>query len=276
MTSFVLKLIAILAMLSDHIAKVFGQEFTGIFFPNSLESSYSMVKMMEIAGRLTFPIMAFFIAEGCKKTSNITKYITRLFLFALLSQIPYTLALYATNGLGSDNPHSQFGTHLTYFDAGSLNVLFVLGFGALAIFLYEKLKRKPVSFVFVSLVIAAAGLLKLEYSFFGVMLIFAAYVSPTRKMQILIMAVVLSILYLGYGGGLQNALNMLDAPRPLSVNIFYAIVSGVGQWLGALISLFLLYFYNGERGKKAKYSFYLFYPAHLIVLIAIREIVRYI
>ncbi|MCL2003202.1 MAG: conjugal transfer protein TraX [Oscillospiraceae bacterium] len=275
MTSFVLKLIAILAMLADHIAKVFGQEFTGIFFPDSLEASYNMMQIMEIMGRLTFPLMAFFIAEGCRKTSNITKYIMRLLGFAFLSQIPYTLALYATNGLGSENPHAQFGTHITFFDIGSPNVLFTLAFGALAIFLYEKLRHKPVSFVFAALIIAAAGLLKFEYSFFGVLLIFVAYALPARKTQILGMAIVLSVLYLGYGGGLQNALNMFDAPRPLAENIFHAIISGVGQWFGALASLLLLYFYNGERGKKAKYSFYIFYPAHLLVLAVIREMIRY-
>jgi len=274
MSAFVLKLIAIIVMVVDHIAHVYGQNFTGILFTGSLTASHDAVAFMRIIGRLTFPIMAFFVAEGCRKTSSIQKYMVRLFGFAMLSQIPFTLASDAHNRLGTVNGFAQFGTHLTILDIGSLNVLFTLGLGVLAIYLFEKYNRRTLSCILAGLVIIAGGLLNVDYSFLGVLLVFTAYVFPTRKTQLLGMAVVLSVLYLWFAGGLQSTLNILSTPRPVLDNIVSATLYGFGQWLAALSSLLLLNLYNGERGKKVKYLFYAFYPAHFLILAAIREIAR--
>lgn len=73
--AYTLKMIAIVAMVIDHIAV--------LFFPNLI--------IFRIIGRLTLPIMAFFIAEGYTKTSNAKRYMIRLGLFAIISMIPYYL-----------------------------------------------------------------------------------------------------------------------------------------------------------------------------------------
>ena len=78
----VLKYIAIIAMTIDHIAWNFVDKMT------------PLGQCMHIIGRLTLPIMSFFIAEGYYKTSNIKKYITRLSIFAVISAFAYSFCSY--------------------------------------------------------------------------------------------------------------------------------------------------------------------------------------
>lgn len=252
MTSFVIKLIAIIAMFIDHSAKMFGHVVYWFpMVPNNL------VQIMQVIGRLTFPIMAFFIAEGCRKTSSITKYMLRLFGFALIAQIPYMLAFRFSGGIiGGDFvlaflPDLAMAENQIFDGIGQLNILFTLGFGVLTIFVYEKTEHKILSYIFTLLIIVAAGIIRLEYSWLGILLIFVAYVPKARRWQLLGMAIILSYMYL----------------------VYYYPFSGIWEWLGALTALPLLYFYNGERGAKAKYLFYAFYPAHLLLLVALREFI---
>ena len=77
-----LKLIAIIAMTIDHL--------TWLFFPGLQRVWY--VCLLHIIGRLTAPIMWFFIAEGSHYTKNPKKYITRLFVFAIISHFAYSFA----------------------------------------------------------------------------------------------------------------------------------------------------------------------------------------
>ena len=71
----VLKLIAVVTMLIDHIG--------WIFYPN--------IVIFRIIGRLAFPIYAFSIADGVKHTRNRKKYILNILIFAIISQVPYYL-----------------------------------------------------------------------------------------------------------------------------------------------------------------------------------------
>lgn len=77
-----IKLIAIVAMTIDHL--------TWAFFSRTQVVWYVFV--LHIIGRLTAPIMWFFIVEGCHYTRNMGKYIGRLFLFAVISHFAYDFA----------------------------------------------------------------------------------------------------------------------------------------------------------------------------------------
>lgn len=90
-------------MLISHIAQ------TGYIFVLGYEKTYYP---MMILGRISFPIFCFFIAQGLVLTSNAKKYLLRLLLFALVSEIPFDLAFY-----GRINPLAQ-------------NVFFTLFLGA--------------------------------------------------------------------------------------------------------------------------------------------------
>ena len=78
---FSLKLIAVAAMTVDHISAV--------FFPSEI--------WMRLIGRLTMPIMAFLISEGYHYTRSVRKYLFRLLIFAIVSQVPYMLAFGINN-----------------------------------------------------------------------------------------------------------------------------------------------------------------------------------
>lgn len=85
MSVFIMKLLAVASMLTDHIA---------IFLYPRFIAKPPYVWLRGI-GRLAFPIYAFLIVNGCEKTHDVKRYLTRLVAFAAISQIPYTLASHA-------------------------------------------------------------------------------------------------------------------------------------------------------------------------------------
>ncbi len=116
MSSFQLKMIAVITMLIDHIGAV--------IFPDII--------VLRIIGRLAFPLFAFLITEGYRHTSNFNRYLGRLFIFAIISQYPFWLA---------------FG-----FDAG-LNIFSTLFLGLIAIHSSEIIKNIiPVSYLLLLLI----------------------------------------------------------------------------------------------------------------------------
>lgn len=82
MSSFWIKIIATITMLIDHIGFV--------LFPENI--------LLRIIGRVSMPLFAFQIAVGFEKTKSREKYILRMLIFALVSQIPFSL-MYDTQGI---------------------------------------------------------------------------------------------------------------------------------------------------------------------------------
>ena len=163
MTSFGLKIIAIISMFIDHLGYAWFKRTTG----------------MNLIGRLAFPIFAFQISEGYIHTNNLKKYFLRLFIFALISQIPFLLF------------RSTFTTEF------SLNIFFTLFFGLFTIFLYDKLTNNSFSLMknikidaffkhfFAILCLLIIGILaevaKFDYGFYGILIIFTFYVFRNIK-----------------------------------------------------------------------------------------------
>ena len=87
-SSFTLKIIAIAGMTGNHAAYVLGP----------LLPAWLAVALFSLGG-LTFPIMAFLVVEGYRHTSNLRRYASRLLLFTLISQIPYSLLLGAAGNV---------------------------------------------------------------------------------------------------------------------------------------------------------------------------------
>ena len=146
----------------------------------------------------------------------------RLGVFALISEIPYDLAFR--------------GGPLEY---AHQNVFFTLLIGIGMVVLLERNREWPVKAVILLLAMWLAVLIRSDYNFRGVLLIFVFYIFHESRW----LAVT--------AGGFWNFL-----------------YQGVIQKYGVL-SVLPLALYNGERGRKMKYFFYIFYPAHLLLLYGI-------
>ncbi len=210
LNTFILKMIAIISMLIDHIGH--------IFFPE--------VMIFRIIGRISFPIFAYVLAEGFHYTKDVKKYLLRLGLFALLSEIPYDLAI-----MGS------------VLEFSHQNVFFTLFFGVLMLYVMSRIKNVIMQYAVVLVAILLCQFLHTDYSNIGVLLVFIFYVFRQRKAEKLLIA---GLIFLGLTGGLQ---------------------------LYALLALPLIALHNGEQGPKMKAFFYLFYPAHLLILYLVHLIV---
>lgn len=197
--------------------------------------------ILNLFGRIAFPIFAFQIAEGSVKTKDPKKYALRLTAFCLLSEVPFDLAFYGT----PYQPEYQ-------------NVFFTLLLGLLAIRCLQKCEGKSAAryfgaFLCVSACACAAQIMCADYGAAGVITIllfyFANQIEKNSKWELYLNRALLVLACIATG------LNF-DGPG------FYNPAQ-----IFALFAYPILVSYNGEKGKPLnKYFFYAFYPAHLIVL----------
>ena len=239
-----IKIIAIVAMLIDHIGAVIIAGIIerslvqqGIYSLNTsnlqelmqftAENGAIMLIniLMRLIGRIGFPIFCFLLVEGFLHTKNVTKYALRLLAFALISEIPFDLAF---NG----KP----------FYWGYQNVFFTLFIGLLVMIAYraiEELHIKKFIKIILDILALAAGivismLLKTDYGTtygIGVICIMALYIFRKNKV--------------------------------------HQITAGCITFIWEITALFAFIpigLYNGRRGLRMKYFFYAFYPLHLFIL----------
>lgn len=216
MSSFVLKIIAVVSMFCDH----FGDCLT-----NGIASTWNYI------GRIAFPIFAFQISEGYIHTHNLKKYFWKLFVFALISQIPFNLFEYS------------LGFNL------SLNVLFTLFLGLLAITAFDKSPNKILGFAGAGICIILGEFLNVDYGYWGVLVVFCFYLFKNNK---LIMSFVFLLLVIA-----KYCNNFIASDFYYK----YILLS-----LGTFSSIIPILLYNGKQGPKLKYFLYIFYPVHLAIL----------
>lgn len=221
-----LKIFAIVTMMIDHT----GAALVGplrYFAPENMQHFFTeLYPVTRAIGRLAFPVFCFLLVEGFIHTRSTIKYALRLFLFALISELPFDFAL--ANNLFSW--HHQ-------------NVYFTLLIGLLVMMGVTYFEQRPTKnalqrwfSILMEAAILAGGLylakvMYTDYGFKGVFLIEVLY-------------------FLRFDRRLQS--------------IFGAIAISWEAW--APLSFILVWFYNGTRGKQMKYFFYWFYPVHLIIL----------
>lgn len=209
LSGFQLKCIAILSMALDHTGAV--------LFPQEI--------WLRCAGRLAFPIFCFLIVEGFVHTHDVYRYMARLGGFALISEIPYDLAF---RGVCLEFAYQ--------------NVFFTLLIGIAMMKLLSVTRLWPEKAAILILAMWLAVVLRTDYNFSGILLIFILYVF--REQKCLEVA----------AGGLWNFLYTGTIQR-------YGVFSAVPMLL-----------YNGKPGRRMKYFFYIFYPAHLLILYGISRI----
>ena len=177
-TGNTLKMIAIVTMLIDHIGVTVIEN--GILKYQDGNPSYEALAMpggnmwavidlaLRTIGRVAFPIFCFLLVEGFFHTRDIKKYGGRLLLFALISEIPFDLALFGK-----------------WFYPGYQNVYFTLFIGLCVLYWYEKVIGDPVRRTLVFLAgCGAAVFLKCDYDIIGIAMILLFYVFyKNKKMQ---------------------------------------------------------------------------------------------
>ena len=221
-----LKIIAMVSMLLDHVGLV--------LFPDLL--------IFRILGRISFPIFAYMIAEGCFYTRNRVRYLLHLLILGVGCQVVFFIA----TGM------HYLGILITF----SLSVTVIC---TVDHFLRRKCFWNGALVVLVLLGVAFAAVIApilwreqgydVDYGYIGVLIPIVVYYMPTRLWKLLSLGVLLAVM---------------------------AATAPAFQWasMGALILLLL---YNGHRGRASmKYVFYVFYPVHLVVVYGIGMLISYL
>ena len=303
-----IKIVAIVAMLIDHIAAVvltrqimaegyadaiMGGQSSLTSWMAENGSLFMINTVMRAIGRLGFPIFCFLLVEGFGRSRNIRKYALRLGLFALISEIPFDLAL---TGRG--------------WDTGYQNVYFTLLLGLLALcgygFFVKYEKREdgndlpgalrmgltltgvlsPAAFVILCMAIPSGnrqirdlamtgavvcGLTAAALAVYGKKRGFRRVQTACASMTVLIIMMVLAeMLRTDYGamGVLTiTAMYLFQKSRAASMAVGCVVLTLMSlSELPAFFALIPAALYNGRRGLKLKYVFYAFYPVHLFLL----------
>ena len=224
MTAFALRLIALFSMALDQLGLVLMPE----------------ASFLRAAGRLALPLYCFLLSEGYRHTRSLRRYGLRLFLLALLSEVPFDLVHF-------NAPFSPAGQ----------NVVFTLCLALLALCCYDALfvKRPALCAVSVMLVCMAAMLLRSDYAAYGVLLTLCFHIFADRPWQRAAGFTVLLALYL---------LQLYAAGTPAS----FLLLSPC-----AVLALLPIALYNGRPGPRAlRIGFYAAYPLGLLTLYLIRNL----
>ncbi len=236
-----IKMIAIITMLIDHVAAAVLDRVLiskGLWEANtSVETArqfmqdhivlYTLDSIMRMIGRISFPIFCFLLIEGFLHTHNLKKYIGRMLLFAVVSEIPFDLAF-----MGK------------VCDFGYQNVFLTLAVGLLVLTGFQLVGKREemhriVMVILHGLILAAgmgtAFLIKSDYGAYGVLTIAVMYLLRKNRVW-----------------------ELLAGCTILTVMSFIEFVS--------FIVILPVHFYNGRKGWNMKYFFYFFYPVHLLIL----------
>lgn len=237
LTAFGIKIIAIITMFIDHVGAVVIQPYLNAKVDMiDYDLSQILTKTYDVTravGRMAFPLFCFMLVEGFFHTRNKWKYLLRLVIFALISEVPFNLAM-----------------KMTAFTFEKQSVLVTLSISFLMLIILDYVRNKEIneplkSILTVIIVVLFAGAgkhLRCDYDFKGVLMVAG--------------------LYLLYPIFIYNRFTYCVG----SALMFFWEWSKTVTHFPASLSPFLLCLYNGQKGRSMKYFFYLFYPIHLILL----------
>lgn len=237
----VLKWVAIITMLIDHFGAAVFVIFTSYYRMGGQEAFLHadlIYKILRSIGRTAFPIFCFLMVEGFFHTKHLERYIGRMFLFCILSEIPFDLAIY-------DN----------WYDFKSQNVYWTLLLGLLAMTMMEWAKKRMSQKTVSEEKSAGSNLFMQRLVLIGIAFLFIliAYLMQTDY-DMSGVALIL-IFYLFY--------------QEKETKLIVGYLSMIWEYW-CFPGFILMYFYNGKRGRQPKYFFYLFYPCHLLLLYLLR------
>lgn len=225
-----LKVLGIVAILVDNMGAVVIQGgilhaadrtlYQGIVATQSGHVWIIAGQVCRYLGRLAFPIFAYLVAEEFVRTRNRGRYALRMMLFAVLSEVPFDLAVYGT-------------VFYPYYQ----NMLFTLFFGIMVIMVMEYTRNLGLQFAALGVGCAVSWVFQADYNIIGVLLIAAMYWFRHNDIA------------------------------QLAVGVVLCAVESVSYYCVSALAFVPIVLYNGRRGAfQLKYLFYVFYPAHLLVL----------
>ena len=250
--AFFLKIVAIVGMAMQHSVLVLGDVIPIVLhFP------------LQLAGGLTFPIMAFLLVEGYRHTSNVKRYMGRLFLWGVISQVPYWMA---------------FGLPLGF---PTFNIMFTLFFSLLGLVMYDRMKKRGL-FVFLFVIICLVTFV-FDWGAIGPVAVLIYHVVKTERLRRIIppiAAATYNLFVVTLLSAIVALAVILANTNPIFADIFAealypktmddvsvgAALAGIMFPIGSFLVAPLVLRYNGERGRSMKYLFYAFYPLHLLIL----------
>lgn len=225
----VLKLLAAALMVVDHVG--------AMFFPERI--------LLRCIGRLSMPIFAYFIAEGCRYTRSAWGYLGKLFACLAVCQVG------------------------NYVGTGSLEVCIIGTFllGAILLFALQNAKKAIFSQDLEKSIFWVAA--------FAVGLLATYYVNQVADINYGFWACILPI-FAGLSYLPENAPQHLKKwDNKWTSLLLFTVGVAILAWMDdytevqiySLLAIPVLALYSGKRGKwKIKYFFYLFYPIHLALL----------
>lgn len=257
LTGSVLKNAAYVSMFIDHFFAVIFLHYMNL---HPVDGGWDprlkiIYRVGRAVGRVSFVLFAFLIVEGFLHTRSRARYLLRLGLFALLSEIPFDLAF-------SGN----------MIDWKSQNVYWTLLLGVLVLTVWEYFSRyrsvlsAAGCILIVTAACAAAFLGASDYRFMGVLLILAFYLTRGKERGVRFMAVGLVMLFGTWGSNLIRYVGEIPADQ-----LFW---SALREMYG-LLAFLLIFLYSGKRGEQLpKLFYYGFYPVHLLFLYGIAKAAR--
>ena len=240
LTAAVLHIIAMTLMLMDHL------------WATLLPAR----EWLTCAGRVAFPIFAFMAVEGYFHTRSFKKYILRMLMFAVLSEIPFDL---------------MYGG--TWFYPVHQNVLWTFLLGLLGVWLMEQVRKKGKTWMYllVCVLVVPAGLVlgtlcMVDYYGVGVLTVFVFYFLHGRKWWCFLgQLAALYWLNVELLGGLMYPVQLLGME-------FELCQQGL-----ALLALIPIWLYRGRQGYHSKpfqYLCYAFYPVHMLLLVVVLNFIN--
>mgnify|MGYP001261951068 FL=1 len=240
LTAAVLHIIAMTLMLMDHL------------WATLLPAR----EWLTCAGRVAFPIFAFMAVEGYFHTRSFKKYILRMLLFAVLSDIPFDL---------------MYGG--TWFYPVHQNVLWTFLLGLLGVWLMEQVRKKGKTWMYllVCVLVVPAGLVlgtlcMVDYYGVGVLTVFVFYFLHGRKWWCFLgQLAALYWLNVELLGGLMYPVQLFGMEFELCQQ---------GLALLALIPIWLYHGRQGYHSKPFQYLCYAFYPVHMLLLVVVLNFIN--
>lgn len=215
MNVFILKVIALTTMIIDHYGAIFQSD----------------IAIFRIIGRLAFPIYCFLLVEGYFNTSNIKRYAKRLFIFALISEIPFDLAFYNTIGFVHQN------------------IFFTLFIGLVTIHFLENKhgKYNLNKNIIIVLACVLSILLSVDYNVIGIIYILAFYFTRNYIKKKRFTIICITMLIINLMSSYLQQFSILALPFMYFYN-------------GEL----------GHKNKVMQIAFYAAYPLHLLFFYIIK------